>query len=139
MKWIKLKDDAIIPTRATIGSAGYDLCSNETIRLMPNEVKLVSTGITWDDVPENWVGFLNLRSSIALKRGLIEANGTGIIDSTYRDEIKVMVKNMLSIPCVIDYHERIAQITLVEYKIVPTEKKVTKKRTGGFGSTNEEE
>ena len=53
MKWKKLHEKAIIPKRATEHAAGYDFYALESVRIMPQETKIVRTGITFEDMPEN--------------------------------------------------------------------------------------
>lgn len=124
------------PTHQTLHSAGADVCAAETVTIEPGQVKLVPTGAY---TPEEWrannvVYMLAIRSSIALKRGLSLANGVGIIDSEYADEIKVMLHNHTDNAAVIEKGERIAQLIAVNFLHVYPVKQV--RRTGGFGSTS---
>jgi len=139
MKFVKveLEENVAIPSRATENSAGYDFSANETVIIQTGETKLISTGISFIDIPSDVVGVLSLRSSIALKRGLILANGVGIIDSDYRDEIKVMVHSVSKAQQIIKKGERIAQLTFLNYLTTEDDDQQEKsQRTGGFGSTN---
>lgn len=127
----------MIPTHQTLYSAGADVCAAETVTIEPGQVKLVPTGAY---VPEYVRGshkiviMLAIRSSIALKRGLSLANGVGIIDADYPDEIKAMLHNHTDTPAVIEKGERIAQLVAVPYaRIYPVK---SEERTGGFGSTS---
>lgn len=137
MKWVKLRDDAIIPTRATEHSAGYDFYAAETVRIMPGEVKIVPTGITFEGMQADEFLQLSLRSSISIKRPFLLANGVGIVDSDYAgNEIGIILFNRSQdIPAVVDKGEKIAQGVVLKYHTVTGEKKPTRKRTGGYGST----
>lgn len=137
MKWLKLRDDAIIPTRATEHSAGYDFYAAETVRIMPGEVKIVPTGITFEGMAPDEFLQLSLRSSISIKRPFLLANGVGIVDSDYAgNEIGIILFNRSqNIPAVVDKGEKIAQGVILKYHTVAGEKKPTRKRTGGYGST----
>lgn len=137
MKWIKLTDDAIEPTRGTIKSAGYDFYANEDVRLLPGETKIVKTGITFEGMPKNGFIQLSLRSSISIKRPFLMANGVGIIDADYAgNEIGVILFNRGNIPAVVDKGEKIAQGILLKYNTVTEEIIPTEERTGGYGSTD---
>ena len=137
MKWVKLRDDAIIPTRATEHSAGYDFYAAETVRIMPGEVKIVPTGITFEGMQADEFLQLSLRSGVSIKRPFLLANGVGIVDSDYAgNEIGIILFNRSqNVPAVVDKGERIAQGVILKYHTVAGEKKPTRKRTGGYGST----
>lgn len=138
MKWIKLDKEAIEPTRGTEESAGYDFYANETVRVLPNEVKIIKTGISFEDMPKNGFIQLALRSSISIKRPFIMANGVGIIDADYAgNEIGIILYNRGNIPAVVDKGEKFAQGILLKYNTVTEEIKPTKKRNGGYGSTGD--
>lgn len=136
MKWIKLDKEAIEPTRGTEDSAGYDFYANESVRLLPNEVKVVKTGISFENMPKNGFIQLALRSSISIKRPFLMANGVGIIDADYAgNEIGIILYNRGTIPAVVDKGEKFAQGILLKYNTVSEEEKPTTKRKGGYGST----
>ena len=125
------------PTHKTIHSAGADIVCAETVTIKPNWPTLVRTGAY---TPEPWrtsdmVYLLCIRSSIALNKSLMLANGVGVIDCDYPDEIKVMMVHFESEPVTIEAGERIAQLVPMAYQqgVFPTESAV---RKGGFGSTN---
>jgi dUTP pyrophosphatase len=137
MNFYAIRENAILPKRATKNSAGYDLFSNETVTIKPNEVKLIKTGIAYENLPKDIVGLLALRSSVALKRGLMLANGTGILDADFTQEVMVMVRNMNPFLCTIEEGEKIAQIVFTKYITLKEEEQPTKERISGFGSTGE--
>src|SRR5690606_22462953 len=89
-----LTPTAIIPTRSTQNSAGYDLYSDETIILQPNQTQAIKTGIACQ-FPKGTYGDIKSRSSYALK-GLEITTGT--IDEDYTGEIKVVMKNATNKP-----------------------------------------
>lgn len=91
------------------------------------------------------------RSSLAIKTGLIIANGVGIIDLDYEDEICIALHLPMDIvsvnsmcdnsnPCFSEIKEgdKIAQITLLEHKAFLFGIESDEKRVGGFGSTDKE-
>ena len=126
------------PKHQTKYSAGADLHANETVVIKPNEIKLVGTGYFLPPIKfggEDLVFMLCNRSSIAYKRGLIVANGIGVIDQDYCDEIKVMFINLSCESRVIQKDEKIAQLVPMRY-VPGCFDVVDCKRKGGFGSTD---
>lgn len=127
-------------SRATEHSAGLDLYTVEPFVIQPQTILLASTGISVA-IPENYVGKLYIRSSVALKKGLTLANSVGVIDADYRGEIQIPLYNMGCLPVTINAGERIAQL-LIEPIIYPLlhfvdELPETDRGTGGFGSTGQ--
>lgn len=142
-----------LPTQATIGSAGYDFyCVEDTIidpmfsfsilgqTPIYNKPTLVATGVKaymkQDEVLE-----LYIRSSAALKQGLILANGAGIVDASYYSNsdndghIMFMLQNTTPFPIMIKRGERVGQGIFKNY-LKADEGNSKEERTGGFGSTN---
>ena len=81
-----------------------------------------------------------IRSGVALKKGLVLSNGTGIIDSDYVEQTFMMISNMTDCLVTIENGERLAQGILeptVPYDLVETKERPVQKtgRDGGFGST----
>jgi dUTP pyrophosphatase len=127
------------PQRQTDGAAGYDLRASITEPLVLKSFipMLVGTGIKVE-IPHGYHGKICIRSSMG-KKGLIIPNAPGIIDSDYRDEIKVILMNISSNEITIQPKERIAQFLLeknneVDWSVVNI-LSVTKRNLGGFGST----
>lgn len=76
------------PTRGTNAAAGWDVYSNEDVRLMPNIPTLVDTGLRMV-LPEDWMYKIRDRSGMAFKHNIqVRA---GIIDSDYRNFSKVLM------------------------------------------------
>ncbi len=136
----KLNENAVIPTRATNGSAGLDLyaCLDKDETIFPGDTKLIKTGIAIS-IEKDFVAYVYARSGLAVKKGITLANCVGVIDSDYRGEICVALHNISKESYEIKTHERIAQLVIqkVEYpNIVETENlDETKRGEGGFGST----
>ena len=132
--------DAILPQRATIGSAGYDFCAAETIRIYPHTIELIPTGIKCKLCSNSWL-MLALRSSTPRKKNLMLANGIGIIDSDYYNNpdneghIMFQVYNFSDTLVVVEKGERIGQGVILPYETVYDDVAVGE-RTGGFGSTS---
>ncbi len=131
----QLKPGAQLPYRAHPTDAGADLMSNEDLEIYPNEQKLVDTGIAIK-IPHGFAGFVYNRSSQG-KKGITIPHSVGVIDSGYRDTIKVLLKNIGDDPYKITTGDRIAQLViqkveLVQFKDIWND---STRGTGGFGST----
>lgn len=133
-----------LPMKATAGAAGYDIVAPHTYELQPGETHVFDLGWTVV-VPRGWYVSVQTRSSMSIKRGLVLANGTeGIIDSDYRDSIKLAIRNLSDEPQLISKDDRIAQFVLKRYDTavwVPMWVSTLltifspSKRSGGLGST----
>jgi dUTP pyrophosphatase len=137
-KVFKTCEDAKLPVRADLGAAGYDLTSVVDMVLSVGERRLVPTGLIIQ-IPSGTYARIGPRSGMSVKGIDI---GAGIVDFSFRGEVKVlMINNGLS------YYElkkgdRIAQLIL-ERIMTPevTEVKsldeltTTQRGEGGFGST----
>lgn len=83
IKFKKLCNHAITPTRGTDYAAGYDLYAHGLdgkCVISPHETKMVGTGIAME-IPEGYFGGIYARSGIAVKRGLRPANCVGVVDA----------------------------------------------------------
>jgi dUTP pyrophosphatase len=99
---------------------------------------MVPTGLAIA-LPSGYEAQVRPRSGLAAKHGITCLNSPGTIDADYRGEVKVILINLGQEPFVIKRGERIAQmiiapVTRAELKVV-AELDVTKRGTGGFGST----
>lgn len=137
----KLNANAVLPTRATEGSAGADLyaCIEESVTINPGEIKKIPTGIAIALPDSSAVAFLYARSGLGVKHGICLANGVGVIDSDYRGEIMVGLCNVSKEPYTISPNERICQM-VISPVIIPEFKPAenldkTDRGEGGFGST----
>ena len=87
----KIRNNAVIPTRARKWDAGYDLYAAESLIIAPMERKVVPIGIQIE-IPAGYYGRIAPRSGIAVKDGIDVM--AGVIDSGYRDEIGVVLVNL---------------------------------------------
>ena len=71
-----------LPLRKTSESAGYDIESAVDTVVGPHQVVVVPTGIKAFMNYDEYLS-IHVRSSVGIKRGLMLANNTGIIDSDY--------------------------------------------------------
>ena len=142
LKIKRLNEKAVIPERATPGSAGMDLYAvlDEPITLNQGETALISTGIAIALESANEVALIFPRSGLSIKHGIGLLNSVGVIDSDYRGEIKVGVINQIDKEYTIEPNERIAQMVIMPVSlpeiIEVNELDETQRGTGGFGSTN---
>src|SRR6187431_1882977 len=88
----KLKDEAILPTRAHEGDAGLDLYACEAAHIGPGERWSVGTGIGVE-IPDGHAGLVLPRSGWAAKHGISLVNAPGLIDAGYRGEVRVLLLN----------------------------------------------
>ena len=91
METVLINNDAIIPTRASKGSAGLDLYSNIDVDININLIKKVNTGIRVS-LPENTYGSIRDKSFLAAK-GILTLGG--VIDSDYTGEIIVIMASLI--------------------------------------------
>jgi len=137
---LKLIDPSIEPPQAqNRGDAGYDLRSSEEYRIEPGQRVLISTGIALA-IPEGYAGFVQPRSGLAIKNGIAVLNTPGLIDSGYRDEIKVILINHDQHETfVVNRGDRIAQLVIQKYEtidwVITDDLESSDRGTGGFGST----
>ena len=148
--------------RATAASAGYDLRawltgasldvwsghqrgtrsldgpeSARSVTLAPGERAVIPLGFR-ATVPQGFEAQVRARSGMALKLGLIVANGPGTIDPDYTGEWGVLLLNASAAPVSITHGDRVAQLVLNRFEVLPFTPGVvvqTTERTGGFGST----
>ena len=132
----KLVGDAVVPKYANPGDAGMDFFANEEVIIKPNQRKLVNTGISMA-IPLGYVGLIWDKSGIASKHGI--KTMAGVIDSSYRGEIKILLHNLSAEEFKIEKGTKIAQMLIqpAEQKQIIEVKELddTKRGTGGFGST----
>ena len=114
LKIKKMRENAILPQRATPGSAGLDLCAciDAPLLLPARGHAVVPTGIAIE-LPEGTAGFVFARSGLGIKHGIALANGVGVIDSDYTGEVCVGLINQFDEPYQIQPGERIAQLAVL--------------------------
>ncbi len=139
----KLRENAVVPVRATAGSAGYDLsaCVLEPLVVKAGATVKVPTGLSAEVVGcENCVLLIYARSSTATKFGLAPANCVGVVDSDYRGEIIVALHNHSCNDYEIAPFERVAQLVITPVFTpeveVADELSDTSRGAGGFGSSS---
>jgi dUTP pyrophosphatase len=137
---VRLDPDLDLPAYARPGDAGLDLVAREGVVLAAAGGRaLVPTGIAFA-LPEGYAGFVQPRSGLALKHGVTCLNTPGLIDSGYRDELKVLLVNLdPSEPFEVHRGDRIAQLVVQAVAHVawaPVDALPDSERGGGgFGHT----
>ena len=130
---------AQIPRYETADAAGFDLVSVDEVTIEPGRVGMVPTGLIIA-VPKGMFLGIFARSSTPARKGLMVANGVGVIDPDYcgpTDEVKILVTNFTSAPVTVKAGDRIAQgIVLAAPRVTWTEGTPASTSRGGFGSTN---
>lgn len=126
--------ECTLPTRQTKSSAGYDFYVIEDVLIPAHKHVLLPTN-TKAYMQEDEVLMLYARSSLAIKRGLVLKNMTGIIDSDfYPNEIKIALENTSDNDVLLAKGERVAQGIFIKY-LVSDNGNLDVNREGGFGST----
>ena len=128
-----------LPRYETAGAAGFDLAASGNVTIAAGEMALVPTGLVIE-VPSGLFLAIFARSSTPLKRGLMVANGVGVVDADYcgaTDEVKVPVINVTAKTVEVRAGDRIAQGILLPAPRVEWEEAGESQREarGGFGST----
>lgn len=136
----KLNENAIIPTKGSKESAGYDLYAycNNTIIIEPHKTVKISTGLAFQP-PEGYFGAIFARSGLATNNGLRPGNCVGVCDQDYTQEYIVALHNDTNYPQTINPGDRIAQLVFLPYinadfcEVDELDK--TERGGKGFGST----
>jgi dUTP pyrophosphatase len=129
-----------LPEYQTAGAAGFDLAASADVEVPANGISLIPTGLVIR-VPDGHFLGIFARSSTPLKRGLMVANGVGVIDEDYcgpADEVKIQVLNFTSDVVRVRKGDRIAQglfIPVVRASWRESEADLREGSRGGFGAT----
>ncbi|MCZ7525593.1 MAG: dUTP diphosphatase [Acidimicrobiia bacterium] len=136
----RLDPDLPLPAAQHDDDAGYDLHAREDVLLRPGGGRaLVPTGLAVA-IPPGYAGFVQPRSGLAARHGVTCLNTPGLVDSGYRDEVKVLLVNTDPVE---EYQvhrgDRIAQLVVQKVELVEwvevDDLDATGRGTGGFGST----
>lgn len=135
----KLKDEAILPTRAHEGDAGLDLYACEAAHIGPGERWGVGTGVAVE-IPAGHAGLVLPRSGLAREHGITLVNSPGLIDAGYRGELRVLLMNTDPAEIFrVEPGDRIAQLLITPIALAePVETGElgdSARSEGGFGSS----
>ena len=140
IKLKKLSETAVIPTKGSDGSAGFDLYADneETIWVAPHKTAMIQSNLAFE-IPKGYFGAVYARSGLSTKMGLRPATCVSVIDSDYRGSVGLPIHNDTNEPRAIEPHERVAQIVFQKYLDAEFELvddlEDTDRGSGGFGST----
>jgi dUTP pyrophosphatase len=128
-----------LPKYETAGAAGFDLAASVDLDVQPGEVALVPTGLVIEVPTGHFLGVF-ARSSTPLKRGLMVANGVGVVDEDYcgpTDEIKIEVFNFTPRVVHVARGDRLAQGVVLPFERADWMEIAEPGRMsrGGFGAT----
>lgn len=107
----KKRPDATLPSRKHEQDAGLDLHSVEEVTLKSGESKVVHTGIELAKCMPDLVLFIWPKSGMDAKYGI--TTGAGVVDSNYRGEILVLLRNVSDSDYIISKGEQVAQLVPV--------------------------
>ncbi len=129
-----------LPTRADAKSAGYDFYLPKELKLLPMQKTIV-----WTDVKaymqDDEVLEIYIRSSLAIKNGLMLSNNVGIIDSSYYSNegndgnIGIALVNTTGKTVTLTEGQRIVQGVFKKYLVADEDNTLTSERKGGVGSS----
>ncbi|MBN1321043.1 MAG: dUTP diphosphatase [Thermoleophilia bacterium] len=129
---------AQLPERAHPGDAGADLHSVEEVVIPPGERRDVGTGLALA-IPPGYAGFVQPRSGLAFRHGIMVVNSPGLIDAGYRGEVRVSLYNSGREPFAVAIGERIAQLVIQRVEepafVAADHLPDTSRGGGGFGSS----
>ena len=137
---MRINPKAGLPIRQTAGSVGYDIsaCLENEVTIAPGETFKVGTGLAIALEP-GYAAFIYARSGLGINKGITPANCVGVIDSDYRGEVIVGLRNASSTAFTVKNGDRIAQMVIAKCElpeIVLCENlEETTRGDGGFGST----
>src|SRR5688500_5804570 len=135
----RLSPSVAVPAYQTAGSAGFDLAASVEVTVAPGDIALVPTALVIEVPAGHFLGVF-ARSSTPLKRGLVVANGVGVVDSDYcgpADEIKIAVINVTKVAVEVKKGDRLAQGVLLPAPRIEWEEvgELRPDSRGGFGAT----
>lgn len=129
-----------IPVYTHSGDAGADMRADipEPVTIEPMRSAWVGTGVRVA-IPDGFVGLQFPRSGLGCNHGICLANGTGVIDSGYRGEVRSKLLNLGPEPFTVNPGDRVCQLVIVPFArsaFVPVDELPESDRgTDGYGST----
>jgi dUTP pyrophosphatase len=135
----KVHTDAIVPTYAHMGDAGFDVYTYEEFSILPHERKQVPLGMSFE-IPEGYAILFWDKSGLSTKHGI--TNLAGVIDASYRGEVSVLLYNVSDVVYTFHKGDKVSQgliqkIEQASFEEV-TELGETTRGAGGFGSTGKQ-
>lgn len=136
----KFPSDITLPTRADKGSAGYDFYIPKDVQILPSQKTIIFTDVK-AYMQEDEVLEIYIRSSLAIKHGLMLSNNVGIIDSSYYSNpnndgnIGIPIVNTSGKAVTLSAGERIAQGIFKKFLVADEDVVASEERVGGMGSS----
>ncbi|KAB1220575.1 Deoxyuridine 5'-triphosphate nucleotidohydrolase [Morella rubra] len=132
----KLSEKAVLPSRPSIHSAGYDLCSAAEVKVPARGKAMVPTDLSIA-IPEGTYARVAPRSGLAWKHSIDV--GASVIDAEYRGPLGVILSNHSDTDFEVKEGDRVAQLIIVKIRTL----EVTEvedldeivRGNAGFGST----
>ncbi len=146
VKVLAMNDDVLLPTYANKGDACFDIRAyidndyqaSDDQHNYVQDSRVFDTGLKFE-IPEGYVMLVFSRSGHGFKNDVRLANCVGVIDSSYRGELKVKLTNDATTPMCVLKGDRIAQAMVLPVQQVyfqeVEELSETERGSGGFGST----
>jgi len=139
LKVKKMREGAVLPKYQTAGAAGFDFhaCIDAPIVLAAGEIEVFPTGLAVE-IPVGYELQIRPRSGLTFLHKVTMLNGIGTIDSDFRGEMMVILKNYGEEDFVVEPGMRIAQGVVARYEKVErveVDELSKTERKGGFGST----
>lgn len=135
MKVKRLHESVKLPERSFSDDAAFDIYTPEDVVVKGNDTTMIDCGIAVE-IPRGWWGLLKERSSMAVK-GLHAV--AGVVDSSFRGEVKLLIRNTKSEDYNAKAGDRIGQLILIQQYRKDVEEveelSDTERGAGGFGST----
>jgi len=131
----------VLPTRATVSSAGYDFILPYDLELVSGASAIIKTGVKAYMEKDEFL-MVVIRSSLGFKNNLRLKNQVGIIDSDYygnsenEGHIMIAIKNEGNSNVLLQKGSKVAQGIFMKYLVISDEKETNLKRIGGIGSTD---
>lgn len=129
-----------LPSYATSGASGVDICAHipASLYVLPHQTVLVPTGLRIA-IPSGYEVQIRPRSGLAARSGMLLPNAPGTIDSDYRGELKILMRNTASSICIIRPGDRVAQMVCAQSRRIRWRRRRvlpnSKRGAGGLGST----
>lgn len=135
----RLSADIPLPSYHTSESAGFDIAAGEDTTVPPGEVVKIPTGLVIA-APKGHFLLIAARSSLPLKKGLMVANGIGVVDPDYagpNDQVHIIVYNFTAEAVEVKKGERLCQGIFIRSEQAVWEEvdEIRKSDRGGLGST----
>jgi dUTP pyrophosphatase len=146
-----IREDALLPERASNLAVGYDVFASRVldkftkeavaelpVELLPAESVLIGIGVQFA-IPWPYQCEVRPRSGLASKYDIELSNSPGTIDPDFRGEAGILLRNRGKNPFTVEKGMRVAQLVFSEVQIpvleLTDELLPTVRGCGGFGST----